>query len=226
MDALTRRAWTGVATFVIALAVLIFLPAWSLAFRQGWAYWLVFTGAVAWITVYFLRHDRQLIARRLTAGPAAEHERSQQRIQATASMMLCLTFVIAGVDHHFRWSPTVNAGLEAAAVALVMVGFYLIFLAFRENSHASSIIEVAEGQTVISTGPYSVVRHPMYAGAVLLFAATPLALGSWWAFIPAAGLCAALAARILDEERYLANHLPGYAEYCRRVRARVVPGVW
>jgi protein-S-isoprenylcysteine O-methyltransferase Ste14 len=226
MDALTQRAWRGVVMFGMALGVLIFLPAWTLAFWQGWAYWIVFTAGTVTITAYFLRYDRFLIARRLSAGAGAEHERSQQRIQALASVCLCLTFVVAGIDHHFRWSPVIDGRLEATADAVVLLAFAVIFVTFHENSHASAIIEVAEGQRVISTGPYSVVRHPMYAGALLLFAATPLALGSLWAYLPAAGLTAALVARILDEERYLRLHLRGYEEYRRQVRSRLVPGVW
>jgi protein-S-isoprenylcysteine O-methyltransferase Ste14 len=226
VDTLARQAWRGITMFALALAALIFVPAWTLAFWQAWVYWTIFTAATAWITAYFLRHDRGLVTRRMNAGPAAEREPTQQRIQAVASVMLCLTYVVSGLDHHFAWSPIVDSRLEIAADACVAAGFYVIFLTFRENSHASAVVEVAEGQRVISTGPYGLVRHPMYAGAVLLFAATPLALGSLWAFVPAAGLSLALVARILDEERYLVEHLRGYREYRQNVRARLMPGVW
>jgi protein-S-isoprenylcysteine O-methyltransferase Ste14 len=226
MDALAKRSWNGVAGFAVAFAAIIFLPAWTLRFWQGWAYWLVFNAGIVWITAYFLRHDRALVERRITAGPTAEHEPVQKRIQTVTSVMLILLYLAAGFDHRFRWSPAIDARLEAAADALVAMSFYVFFLVFRQNSFAASIIQVVEDQRVISTGLYGIVRHPMYAGAVVLFLATPLALGSWWAYLPAAGLLAALVTRILDEERYLVMHLSGYEEYRRRVRWRLVPGIW
>jgi protein-S-isoprenylcysteine O-methyltransferase Ste14 len=226
MEALERRAWGGVVKFAVALALLIFVPAWTIRFWQAWVYWMVFSAAVAVITSHFVRHDPALIERRLAAGPAAERERSQQRIQAAASVMLCAVFVVAGFDHRSGWSAGLDAGITAAADLLVAIAFALIFVTFRENSHASAVVEVGSGQRVISTGPYGVVRHPMYSGAVLLFLATPLAPGSLWAYLPAIGLSAAVVARLLDEERYLCEHLPGYREYRLRVRFRLVPGVW
>ncbi len=105
-------------------------------------------------------------------------------------------------------------------------GFAVIFRTFQENSYASATVEVGDAQRVISTGPYGLVRHPMYAGAIPLFLATPLALGSWWALIPAAGLAAVVVSRLRKEEDFLARDLPGYADYMRQVRFRLVPGIW
>jgi protein-S-isoprenylcysteine O-methyltransferase Ste14 len=135
-------------------------------------------------------------------------------------------FIVSGLDHHLGWSGGVDARLALAANVLVVTGFVLIFLTFRENSFAAATVQVGAGQPVISTGPYHVIRHPMYAGAMVLFLATPAALGSLWAYVPAVALSFTLVARLLDEERYLARHLRGYVDYRRNVRFRLIPGVW
>jgi protein-S-isoprenylcysteine O-methyltransferase Ste14 len=226
VPALSKRAWTGFVQFQAALALLIFLPAWSLRFWEAWVYWTVFSLCVLFITRYFLERDPALIERRLNVGPAAEHEQTQKIVQAAASVLLCAVFVAAGLDHHFRWSIPIDALWVLVADGLVAAGFLVIFLVFRENSHASAIVEVESGQHVVETGPYRVVRHPMYAGAAVLFMATPVALGSLWALLPAAALSAALVVRLRDEERYLSEHLPGYTRYREAVRHRLLPGIW
>ena len=109
---------------------------------------------------------------------------------------------------------------------LVATGFYFIFLVYRENTYTSATIEVAEDQKVISTGPYAIVRHPMYASASLYVLGTPLALGSYWGLAPAAAIIAFLIWRLVDGEKFLAMNLPGYTEYQERVRHRLVPFVW
>ena len=113
-----------------------------------------------------------------------------------------------------------------AADLLVILAAYGFYITFRENSYAASTVTVEAGQPVISTGPYALVRHPMYTAAVILYAATPLALGSWWGLAPAAVLVAIIAWRLTDEETYLVRNLAGYADYRHRVRARLIPGVW
>jgi len=222
---LTKRAWSGLLSLLLAIGALMFLPAWSLAFWQGWVYWLVFSGSVLLITIYFLRHDPSLIERRLQAGPAAEKQRSQRVIQLVASIAFCALFVVAGLDHRFSWS-RVPVALVGAGDALAGLGFLVVFLVFKENTYTSSIIEVAGDQTVISTGPYGLVRHPMYAGALLLLLMTPLALGSWWALVPVIPLGVAIVWRLLDEERFLIRSLPGYKAYLEKVSRRLMPGVW
>ncbi len=224
-DDLARRALSGFARFQLALWLMIFLPAWSLAYWQGWVYWLLFGSLCVLITLYFLRHDRALIERRMQAGPGAESEPRQKLILKVASIALIAMYIVSPLDHRFGWS-FVPAWLALIADALVVLGFYGFFLPFRENASAAATVRVESDQRVISTGPYAVVRHPMYAAAVPLFLATPLALASWWGLIPAALLIATLVSRLLDEERYLARNLPGYTDYQRKVRTRLVPGVW
>jgi protein-S-isoprenylcysteine O-methyltransferase Ste14 len=109
---------------------------------------------------------------------------------------------------------------------LVAAGFFVVYRVFRENTFTAGTIEIAEQQTVVSTGPYAVVRHPMYAGALILLLGTPLALGSWWDLLSLFPMTAVLVARLLDEEEYLARGLRGYREYCQKVRFRLLPFVW
>jgi protein-S-isoprenylcysteine O-methyltransferase Ste14 len=225
MNDLKRRVLISLARFQIALALLLFLPAWSLTWWQGWLYWFLFGAACLVLTLYFLRHDPALIARRLGAGPAAEREPRQKLIQGIASLLVCTLFILSGFDHAFGWS-SVSPATGLIADAVVMLGFYVMFLAFRENSFAASTIQVDSGQRVIDTGLYGVVRHPMYVGALIMFIATPIALGSWWGLVPVALLAAAIGWRLTDEENFLVRHLAGYADYRRKVRARLIPGVW
>ena len=177
------------------------------------------------ITLYLARMDPALLQRRTQAGPVAEKERSQKIIQGLASLSFVSTVVIPALDHRFGWShpplPVVIAG-----DALVLLGFLAVFLVFRENTFTSSVIEVAAGQRVIDSGPYALVRHPMYAGALVLVAGIPMALGSvvgLAAFPPFVGV---IAWRLLDEERFLVAHLVGYAAYSQRIRWRLIPHVW
>lgn len=225
MDDLKRRALLAIARFQVTLALLLFLPAWSLAWWQGWLYWLVMGASCVVLTLYFVRHDPALIARRLKAGPTAEREPRQKLIQGITTLLLCTMFVVCGLDHAFGWSAVSSVAVLIADV-FVLLGFAVMFLAFRENSFAASTIQVDREQRVIDTGLYGVVRHPMYVGALILFGATPIALGSWWGLVPVALLVAALAWRLTDEENFLARNLSGYTDYQRRVGARLIPGVW
>lgn len=224
-QALTRRALFGVATFLTALWILLFLPAWSLYFWQAWIFWLVFSIPVLLITLYFLKRDPDLIQRRLSGGPAAERERSQKIIQAFASVFFIAEIVVPALDHRFHWSD-VPPVLVISGDLLVAMGFVVTFLVFKENSFASAVIEVDRSQTVISTGPYRLVRHPMYAGALLMELFTPLALGSYWTLLLVPLMFLTLIRRLLDEEKFLAIHLPGYDAYCQKTRYRLIPLVW
>jgi protein-S-isoprenylcysteine O-methyltransferase Ste14 len=219
------RALLGIAQLQLIMGALLFGPAWSFAYGEGWLYWATFGACALAVSVYFLVHDPAFIDRRLKAGARAETRTSQKIIQGLASLAFCATFALGGLEHHFhgpRWSlPVVIAGL-----ALVVLGFAAVFLVFQENRHASATITVESEQKVIDTGPYALVRHPMYAGAMVLLLGTPLGLASPWSFGAVVLLIAVIVARLLDEEKYLVEALPGYKEYRRRVRHRLVPGVW
>lgn len=225
MDKLLVQAFAGLAFLLFVLALAIFLPAGSLAYWPAWVYLAVFGGSTVLITAYLMRRDRALLERRVRGGPVAEARRSQQVIQSLASLFFVAIYIVSGLDHRFGWS-NVPVWLSLAADVLAALGFYIVFLVFRENTYTSATIEVAGGQKVISTGPYGVVRHPMYAGAFLLMLFTPLALGSWAALPLPLPLMAVIILRLLDEEKVLSADLPGYEEYRQKVRYRLVPGVW
>ena len=225
MQALTKKAVTGLIWLQIIMAIMLFAPAWTLHFWEAWVFWLLFSVLSAVVSFYFLKHDPGLVESRLKVGPTAEHEKSQKIIQMLTAILWCALIIVPGIERHFQ-SSRIPAPLVILGNLLVAVGYYVVFLALRENRWAASIIEVRPGQSVISTGPYGIVRHPMYSGGVLMILATPLALGSLWAFVCAVLLCGVIAARLLDEERYLSKNLPGYEDYCRKVRYRLIPHVW
>jgi len=225
MNDLTKRTLEGLVKFQLFLAMVIFVPAWSLRYWQGWLYWLTFGLLCLVLGLYFVRHDPALVARRMKAGPQAEKEPRQKLILWFASLMLIALYVVCGLDHRFGWS-SVPLWLVLIANALVLIGFYGFYVTFRENAYAASTVTVEIAQPVISTGPYAVMRHPMYTAAIILFVATPVALASWLGLAPAALLAALIVWRLIGEEAYLDRHLSGYIEYRHRVRARLVPGVW
>ena len=215
------RAILGLAFLLAVLAAATFIPAGTLAYWQAWVFLAVFGTAVIAITIDLARRDPALLARRVHAGPIAEKTRKQQVIQGVASLAFMATFVIAGLDRH-----TVPAAVAVLGDTGVALGLWIVFRVFRANTFTSAIIDVEREQTLVTTGPYAHVRHPMYAGALLMMLATPLALGSWWALLAVLVLGAVIVARLLDEERLLATKLPGYGPYRERVRYRLLPFVW
>lgn len=225
MDDLSQRAWRSHAKFLVALAAMIFLSAGSLRYWQGWIYWLVCAVCTIWITRYFLEHDPALVESRLKVGVTAERERNQKIIFVVVSIAGLAFLIALGLEWRVKHTPF-SWPAVLGGNALVVVGFLLSFFVLRANHFASSVIEVRHGQTVISTGPYAWVRHPMYVAAVVIFFGTSLALQSVWALAFAVVLSGAIVARLLDEERYLKTHLAGYGTYCDKVRWRLVPGVW
>ena len=225
MSNLARRTVLGFAQLIVVMAIALFGPAWTLDYPQAWVYLLIFVGCAAIITVYLGRNDPALLERRIDAGPTAEKQPLQQLIQGVAAITFVGFLVVPALDHRFAWSQ-VPLAIEIAGDALVALGFFIVYLVFKENSFTAATIEVATGQKVISTGPYAIVRHPMYAGALVMLFGTPLALGSWWGLLLIIPMTLVLVLRLLDEERFLAKNLPGYTEYCQRVRYRLVPYIW
>ena len=177
------------------------------------------------IGLYLMRKNPALMERRMRGGPTFEKEKAQKIIMSLASAGFIGMLVVPGLDHRFGWS---HVPLFLVLVGDVMAaGFFgVAFLVFRVNPYSAATVEIAEGQKVISTGPYAFIRHPMYAGGWLLFVGSPLALGSWWGLVPFAAALPALIWRLLDEEKLLKKNLPGYTEYCERVRWRMIPGVF
>ncbi len=225
MKNLTVQAFLGLVQLVVLLAILLFLPGWSFNYWQAWIFLGVFSISVFFITLFFLREDPSLIQSRLKVGPVAEQQKSQKIIQALASIFFILPFITASIDHRLGWS-RVPVLLVFLGDVLVALGLYIVFLVFRENTFTSATIEVKDEQKVISTGPYAVIRHPMYSGAFIMLLGIPLALGSWWAFILVFLLFAAIVWRLLEEEKFLSKNLPGYTSYRQKVRYRLIPFFW
>ena len=178
------------------------------------------------ITVWMAVYDTELLERRLRGGPRAERTAVQKRFTAVAPFVGIVAVVIMVFDHRFGWSPAVPAWLSLVGDALVALGIAIYFLVIRANRFAAATVEIAEGQIVVSTGPYAVVRHPMYAGAILFLVGAPIALGSWWGFLFTPLFIGGLVWRLLNEEKFLNTNLPGYTEYGREVRYRLVPHIW
>ncbi|SRR5208283_38925 len=221
----TLKAWIWLGALALVMGALIFGAAGDLRFWQGWMFLAVFFAASVIITQYLIANDPALLQRRVKGGPTEETEPTQRLIMVFMSIGFVALIVVPGLDHRFGWSqaPAIAA---LAGDALIAVGFCVIFLVFRANSFASSTIGVAEGQTLVSTGPYAVVRHPMYAGALIYLIGTPLALGSYWGLAALALMTPILIWRLLDEERVLEQRLPGYSDYQRKVQRRLLPGVY
>jgi protein-S-isoprenylcysteine O-methyltransferase Ste14 len=207
------------------MAVLLFLPARTLAFWQAWVFLAAFFVCACAVTLYLMRYDPGLYERRKRGGPGAETEFSQKIIMALASAGFAALLVVPALDHRFHWS-AVPAALCLLGDVGVGLGYLAIFWVFRVNSFAAATVALHPKQTVISTGPYAIVRHPMYAGGGVLLAALPVALGSWWGLLVLVLLVPVLAWRLLDEEKFLALNLPGYQAYCLSVRYRLLPYVW
>ncbi len=225
MSKLISRTIAGFAFLMLVLALALFIPAGSLSFWQAWLYLVVWAVCVILITAYLVKYDQELLAGRVKAGPVAETQRSQKIIQSLASLFFIGLFIVPGLDDRFGWS-NVPSILSLIADGFVALGFFVVFLVFRENSYTRATIEVSDEQKVITSGPYRVVRHPMYAGAILLLVFTPLALGSWVAMPFSLPLILVVAVRLVDEERFLTKNLRGYPEYCQKVRYHLVPYAW
>jgi protein-S-isoprenylcysteine O-methyltransferase Ste14 len=225
MKSLILRSIAGLAFLLTVLGIVLFVSAGTLDYWQAWLYLAIFGGSVLLITLDLIRHDRHLLESRLSVGAAQEQRTSQKIIQAFASLSFVALYIVSGLDRRFGWS-RVPAVVVLMAEVIVALGFYFVYRVFKENSFTSALIEVQAEQHVITTGPYAVVRHPMYAGALLMMAATPVALGSWVALPFLLPLVAVIVARLLDEEKMLAQELTGYEDYRRQVRHRLVPRVW
>ena len=207
---------------IIGISALLFLPAGSLQYWPGWIYLCVIFVPLFFAVSYFLKNDSGLLKRRMKMR---EKTGEQKRIILLSAGIFFIGFLIPGLDYRYQWSD-VPVVLVLAADMIVCLGYRIAFLTMRENSYASRIIEVEPGQKVISTGPYAFIRHPMYAGFLLMFLFTPLALGSYWAMVVCVPLAVMIVLRILNEEEVLSRDLAGYQEYCRKVRYRLVPRVW
>jgi protein-S-isoprenylcysteine O-methyltransferase Ste14 len=225
MNPLYRQAIRQGVVGLIVFIALIFGTAGTWDYWQGWVFVAVFAAATTVSTVYLARYDKPLLERRLQAGPWQEKEPSQKIIVSLIFVAFLAFIILPILDYRSGLSP-VPAWVSIAGNVIIVCSFLALFWVLKVNSWAASTIRVEAAQTVIATGPYAYVRHPMYAAALGLFVGIPLALGSWWSVALVIPFFPVLLWRLLDEEKILARDLPGYTEYKQRVTYRLIPYVW
>jgi len=204
------------------LMLLLLLPAGTFDFWQAWVYMALLVTPMVFNIIYLTRRDPGLLERRMNLR---EQRDQQRRVIAWSLLYFLLIYVIPGLDRRYGWSQ-VPWVVTVVADVIILLSYILFTWVLRENSYASRVVEVGQEQRVITTGPYALVRHPMYLGVIVLFGLTPLALGSYWGLIPSALLPVLLVGRVRDEEALLLQELPGYREYTEKVRYRLLPGIW
>ena len=204
------------------LMLFFFLPAGTWNYWQAWVYMGVLITPMFFAMIYLIKKDPELLERRMHL----KEERSEQRLIVKVSLVFfLLAFILPGFDRRFGWSD-VPIGLVIASEICILIGHLIIFRVMQINTFASRVIEVASEQKVIDTDLYSIVRHPMYVGAILLYVASPIALGSYWSVVPAIVIIPIIVARIKDEEAALDKDLAGYLKYKQRTKYRLIPFIW
>jgi len=207
----------------IGIWLIFFLPAGTLRYWEAWVLYMLICAVVFHQFRYLIQQDPKLLERRMRS---VEKERSQKYLINGAILVFVVVFLIPGLDHRFGWS-NIPVTLVLGADVLIFAGYGLFFRVLKENTYASRVIEVMDAQKIISTGPYAIVRHPMYLAYFVMLVLAPLALGSYYGFLPVLILMPlVLGYRALKEEELLIRELPGYAEYVQSVRWRIVPYVW
>ena len=206
----------------LLVGLLIFLPAGTLDFSKGWLLMGLLFGPMFVAGLVMLAKSPAFLEKRLDVK---EKRSAQQGVVKLSGLMFIVGFVVAGLDFRFGWSQMPKAVTVAASV-LFLLAYLLYAEVMRENAYLSRTIQVEEGQTVVSTGLYGIVRHPMYMATLLLFLVMPLVLGSWWALIPFAFYPAIIISRLKDEEELLTRELAGYEEYKEKVKYRIIPFIW
>jgi len=219
---LARVVFTRTFVFVVLLLAILFLSAGTFAYWEAWVYFGIILVPMISFLIFLLKTNPELLERRMRVR---EKQAEQKFIVIIGSIIFFLVFLLPGFDKGFRWS---EVPMEMVIVAdiFVLLSYLMIFLVLRENRYASRIIEVERDQEVISTGPYAIVRHPMYLGASLMYLFSPLALGSYWAIIPSFLMIPVFVARIRNEEKILERGLKGYQKYMQKTKYRLVPGIW
>jgi len=207
---------------IVVLGLMFFLPAGTIRYWEAWVYCGILFIPMFFVFIYLLKNNPQLLQRRMRTQ---EREKPQRLFVKLSILVFVLAFIIPGLDYRFNWS-SVPLAVVIIADIVVLTGYFLFFLVLRENSYASRIVEVEKDQKVISTGPYSVIRHPMYLGVLLLYLFSPIALGSFWAIIAFVPLPVLVIFRIFNEEQVLFKELPGYKDYMQKVKYRLIPFVW
>jgi len=220
--------WVRSIFFLVIFAAVLFVPAGRIDWLAGWALLVGFTIAVGTMVVWVRRRDPALMAERQSAAKAENVKHWDQVIMAVYSVVLLVLLVVASLDAgRMGWSQ-VPLGMRVIGWLGLGVAWVLVWRVMAENTYLSERVRIQEerGHQVVTTGPYQVVRHPMYVGIIIAVLSVPLALGSWWALIPAVLIVALFIVRTALEDHTLIKELPGYQEYTRQVRYRLLPGIW
>ena len=216
------EALTKFACGLLLVGLLIFLPAGTLAYTYGWYFIALLFAPMLAVGVLMLIKSPEFLKKRLDAK---EKQSAQKGVLAFSGLMFIAGFVVAGMDFRFGWS-NVPTWVIITASVLFLAAYALYAEVMRENAYLSRTVKVEEGQTVVDTGLYGIVRHPMYAVTILLFLMIPLILGSWYALIPFSFYPAIIIVRLKDEEALLTQELPGYEAYKQKVKYRLLPYIW
>lgn len=222
---LILKSLSGMLFLLLVMGVALFVSYGSLNYELAWLYLILFFICVTGITVYLFLFDKHLLKSRLAAGPVAETRTKQKIIQSVAGLSFLAIYILSALDYKNKCS-NVPLWFSYSSDAFCVLAFVLLFYVFKQNTFLSATIEVQENQEVISTGLYGIVRHPMYTGAFILLLFTPMALGSYYGLLPVLILFAVIIYRAIDEEKELKQNLPGYKEYCRKVKYRLIPYVF
>jgi len=224
VDRAQLKRTVGVRFFMagIMLAAVFFLTAGTFRYWQAWVFLAILLVPMCCVVLYFMKKDPELLERRMRMK---EKEPEQKALMFWSYPFFLAAYLLPGFDRRFGWS-MVPVWLVIAADIIVLAAYGLFVRVMRENRFLSRVVEVDQKQKVISTGPYAVVRHPMYAAIIPLYLFSPLALGSFWALIPAAAIPVVIILRIFNEEKVLGRELEGYSEYIQRVKYRLIPKVW
>ena len=216
---------SALTKFIFGIALvgaLLFLPAWTFNYFGAWLFLGVLFIPMAVMGVVMFMRSPELLEKRLASK---EKESAQKGVVGISALMFLGGFILSALDFRFGWS-RVPLWLTLAAAVIFLLGYAMYAEVLRENAYLSRTVEVQEGQRVIDTGLYGIVRHPMYLATLFMFLPMPMILGSLWGLIPFAIYPVAIIIRILNEEKVLADGLEGYAEYKKRVKYRLIPFIW
>ncbi|HSO85916.1 MAG TPA: isoprenylcysteine carboxylmethyltransferase family protein [Draconibacterium sp.] len=216
------KVLTRVFIAFIFIGILIFVPAGTMKFLNGW----IFIGGIllpmTFTLIYFYINDPELLEKRINIK---EREDAQKKYLKLSLILFVVAYIIPGLDFRFHWSD-VPMWLVLVALVIMICGYIMFIVVMMQNRYASRVIEIQHEQKLIDTGLYSVVRHPMYLAATILYVASTLVLGSYYALIPMLLVPFLLALRINNEEKVLLKGLPGYEAYLKKVKYRMIPLIW
>lgn len=218
------EAWVSLVVFQAVIALALFISAGTLSYWQAWTYLGVGAMTSVLLTLYTVK-DPVLVENRMKAGPSAEQRPLQKILVLALTLVFIAAFIVPGMGRRLGWT-SIPPWLCVVGDLLIVLSMWMVYRVFRENSFGSASVRITKDQKVISTGPYAIVRNPMYASAAVYFIGVSLALGSYWGFIPSLLMILGFVVRLFDEERFLAENLSGYTEYCAKVRFHLIPGIF